>query len=96
MLIETGGHDVITGFSPVEGDRLRLNANLWTVHGDTPNTDAQWVVNTFASLDPVLSRVTFRFLDNIVYGAVDHSISLPWFWSLASLASVVQIEVDPL
>lgn len=96
VLIETGGHDVITGFSPVEGDRLRLNANLWTVHGDTPITDAQWVVNTFASLDPVLSRVTFRFLDNIVYGAVDHSISLPWFWSLASLASVVQIEVDPL
>lgn len=93
---EVGGHDIITDFSVLEGDRLRLNASLWTVWPDTPNTNQQWVVDNHATFDTVNHTVTFRFLANIINGPVDHSITLPWFLPQSSLAGVLQIEVDPV
>lgn len=91
---ETGGHDIITDFSVLEGDRLRLNANLWTVAPDAPNTNQQWVVDHYATFDTVNNTVTFRFLANIINGPVDHSITLPWILPQSSLAGLLQIEVD--
>lgn len=96
VLRESGGFDRISDFSVLEGDRLRLNANLWTVWPDTPITNQQWVVDNYATFDTVNETVTFRFLANIVNGPVDHSITLPWFLPQSSLAGVLQIEVDPV
>lgn len=96
VLREVGGHDIITDFSVLEGDRLRLNANLWTVAPDAPNTNQQWVVDNYVTFDTVNNTVTFRFLANILNGPVDHSITLPWILPQSSLAGVLQIEVDPV
>lgn len=92
LLVESGGQDRIVDFNAAEGDRLLLHTGLWTAPGDTANTDARWLVDTFAQFDARAGTVTFRFLSAVNAGAVDHAITLHWTLSGADLAAVLLIE----